>query len=58
MESDIGFPSDSGAGQVQNVDQIVTPYLQALASFRAEIRNATKGDKSDLSKKVNIRVQI
>ena len=50
-EGDIGFPAaDSGLGQ--NVDQILAPYLQTLAQFRTDIRNATKCDKDELPKKV------
>ena len=50
--TEIGFPSGDGSSAGQNVDQILAPYLKTLAIFRADIRNATKGDKSDLSKQV------
>ncbi|CAG5114156.1 Oidioi.mRNA.OKI2018_I69.chr2.g8224.t1.cds [Oikopleura dioica] len=53
MNSDerIGFPAE-GQAQNQNMDQLVAPYLQCLAQFRQEIRNTTRGDNSDLSKKL------
>jgi len=50
--TEIGFPSGDGSSAGQNVDQILAPYLKTLAIFRADIRNATKGDKSDLSKQL------
>jgi len=50
-DDQIGFPAE-GQAQNQNMDQLVAPYLQCLAQFRQEIRNTTRGDNSDLSKKL------
>ena len=49
----IGFPSANQSGSV-NKDEVVAPYLQVMARFRADIRNGMKGDKSDLAKVVSI----
>ena len=48
----IGFPSANQSGAV-NKDEVVAPYLQVMARFRADIRNGMKGDKSDLAKAVS-----
>ena len=48
----IGFPSANQSGAV-NKDEVVAPYLQVMARFRADIRNGMKGDKSDLAKVVS-----
>ena len=48
----IGFPSANQSGSV-NKDEVVAPYLQVMARFRADIRNGMKGDKSDLAKAVS-----
>merc|ERR1712131_522566 len=45
----IGFPTANQSGAV-NKDEVVAPYLQVMARFRADIRNGMKGDKSDLAK--------
>lgn len=47
----IGFPSTNQAGSV-NKDELVAPYLQVMARFRADIRNGMKGEKSDLAKAI------
>ena len=48
----IGFPSADQAAAV-NKDELVAPYLQAMAKFRADIRNAMKASgKDDLNKTV------
>ena len=50
--SEIGFPQvDADGGG--NKEQILAPFLQAMAQFRADVRNSMKGDKSELSKQVN-----
>ena len=51
----IGFPSANQSGAV-NKDEVVAPYLQVMARFRADIRNGMKGDKSDLAKAVSCKV--
>ena len=52
----IGFPSANQSGAV-NKDEVVAPYLQVMARFRADIRNGMKGDKSDLAKAVSCKVE-
>ena len=52
----IGFPSANQSGAV-NKDEVVAPYLQVMARFRADIRNGMKGDKSDLAKAVSCKVR-
>ena len=56
--TEIGFPSGDGQNAGQNADQLLAPYLKTLAIFRADIRNATKGDKSDLSKQVRSKFDL
>ena len=51
----IGFPSANQSGAV-NKDEVVAPYLQVMARFRADIRNGMKGDKSDLAKAVSCKM--
>ena len=55
IEGDIplGFPSAEQNGAV-NKDELVAPYLQAMAKFRADIRNAMRqSDKENLNKTVS-----
>merc|ERR1711953_1351918 len=48
----LGFPSAEQDGAV-NKDELVAPYLQAMAKFRADIRNAMRqSDKENLNKTV------
>ena len=53
----IGFPSANQSGAV-NKDEVVAPYLQVMARFRADIRNGMKGDKSDLAKVVSVFISV
>jgi len=49
--TEIGFPqADADTGG--NKEQILAPFLQAMAQFRADVRTSMKGDKSELSKQL------
>ena len=52
-DDSIGFPSNDQSGSV-NKDELVAPYLQAMAKFRADIRNAMRQtEKDNLNKTVS-----
>lgn len=42
----IGFPSSSASGQVTNTEEVVMPYLEALSTFRDDVRRDARGIKA------------
>ena len=57
-DASIGFPSNDQSGSV-NKDELVAPYLQAMAKFRADIRSAMRQtDKDNLNKTVRPLIHV